>query len=56
MLSTIAFLLGSIWVLGLITSDTLGGFIHVLLLLAGAAVLIRIVQRRARSRLALHSH
>jgi hypothetical protein len=46
MLWTIAVLLLILWALGLVTSYTLGGFIHVLLLLAIAAVLIRIIQGR----------
>ena len=46
MLWTIVMLLLILWVLGLVTSYTLGGFIHVLLLLAIAAVLIRIIQGR----------
>jgi hypothetical protein len=35
-----------LWLLGIATSYTLGGFIHVLLLLAIASVLIRIIQGR----------
>jgi hypothetical protein len=46
MLWTIAVILAVLWLLGLVTSYTLGGFIHVLLLLAIAAVLIRLVQGR----------
>jgi len=46
MLWTIAVLLLILWALGLMTSYTLGGFIHLLLLLAVAAVLIRIIQGR----------
>jgi len=46
MLWTIFLLLMILWILGMITSYTLGGFIHVLLLLAIAAVLIRIIQGR----------
>jgi hypothetical protein len=34
------------WMLGMATSYTLGGFIHILLLLAVATVLIRIIQGR----------
>ena len=40
---TILFLL---WILGMITSYTFGGFLHILLLLAIAAVLIRVIQGR----------
>jgi hypothetical protein len=46
MLSTIFVLLIVMWVLGMVTSYTLGGFIHILLLLAVASVLIRIIQGR----------
>ena len=46
MLWTVFLLLMILWLLGMITSYTLGGFIHVLLLLAIAAVLIRIIQGR----------
>lgn len=44
MLWTIFVLLMIMWGLGMVTSYTLGGFIHVLLLLAIASVLIRIIQ------------
>lgn len=44
MLLTIAVLLLVLWGLGLITSYTLGGFIHLLLLVAVVMVLIRIIQ------------
>ena len=46
MLITIAVLLLILWALGLITSYTLGGFIHLLLLLAIISVLVRIIQGR----------
>jgi hypothetical protein len=46
MLWTIAVVLLILWLLGLVTSYTMGGFIHVLLLLALAAVLIRVIQGR----------
>jgi hypothetical protein len=46
MLMTIAALLIILWLLGLITSYTLGGFIHLLLLLAIVTVLIRVIQGR----------
>ena len=46
MLTTIAALLIILWLLGIVTSYTLGGFIHLLLLLAIVSVLIRIVQGR----------
>jgi len=44
MLLTIAVLLLILWGLGLITSYTIGGFIHLLLLVAIVMVLIRIIQ------------
>jgi hypothetical protein len=46
MLWTIAIVLLVLWVLGMVTSYTLGGFIHILLLLAIATVLIRVIQGR----------
>lgn len=46
MLWTIAVVLALLWLLGVVTSYTLGGFIHVLLLLALASVLIRVIQGR----------
>ena len=44
MLWTIAVLLIILWLLGMLSSYTLGGFIHILLLVAIIAVLIRIIQ------------
>ena len=46
MLWTIAVILVIMWILGMVTSYTLGGLLHVLLLLAVIAVLIRIIQGR----------
>ncbi len=46
MLWTIFTVLIVLWLLGMVTSTTLGGFIHILLLLAIASVLIRIIQGR----------
>jgi hypothetical protein len=46
MLWTMFVLLMILWLLGMVTSYTLGGLIHILLLLAIAAVLIRIIQGR----------
>jgi hypothetical protein len=43
---TIAVVLIILWLLGLVTSYTLGGFIHLLLVLAIIIVLIRIIQGR----------
>jgi hypothetical protein len=44
MLLLIAIILLSLWALGLITSTTLGGFIHALLIIAIVVVLIRVIQ------------
>jgi hypothetical protein len=46
MLWTIFVILLVMWALGMATSTTLGGFIHILLILAIAAVLIRVIQGR----------
>lgn len=46
MLFTIAALLLILWLLGMVSSYTLGGFIHILLIIAIIAVLIRIIQGR----------
>ncbi len=47
MLFTIAALLLILWMLGMVSSYTLGGFIHILLILAIIAVLIRVIQGRS---------
>ncbi len=44
MLWTIFVILLILWLLGMVSSYTLGGFIHILLILALAVVLIRIIQ------------
>jgi hypothetical protein len=46
MLWTIAVVLAVLWLLGMLSSYTMGGFIHILLLLAIVAVLIRVIQGR----------
>ena len=46
MLETIAILLVVLWLLGLLTSYTMGGFIHVLLVIAVVVVLIRVISGR----------
>jgi len=46
MLWTIFMVLLVLWVLGLVSSYTLGGFIHLLLILAIAVLLIRVIQGR----------
>jgi hypothetical protein len=43
MLYTIAVVLLILWLLGLVTSYTIGGFIHVLLVIAIVVVLLRII-------------
>jgi hypothetical protein len=45
-LQTIALILIVMWLLGIVTSYTMGGFIHILLVLAVVSVLIRIIQGR----------
>jgi asparagine N-glycosylation enzyme membrane subunit Stt3 len=47
MLWTIAVILLILWLLGMVSSYTLGGFIHILLVLAIVAVLIRLIQGRS---------
>ena len=46
MLNTILIVLVVLWLLGMVSSYTLGGFIHLLLVLAVAVMLIRIIQGR----------
>ena len=46
MLWTIFVILLVLWLLGMVSNVTLGGFLHILLLLAIATVLIRIIQGR----------
>ena len=46
MLYTIALVLIILWLLGLVTSYTIGGFIHALLVVAVIMVLIRIIRGR----------
>jgi hypothetical protein len=46
MLWTIFVILVIMWLLGMVSSYTLGGFLHLLLILAIAVVLIRIIQGR----------
>jgi Family of unknown function (DUF5670) len=47
MLWTIAVILLVLWALGMVSSYTLGGFIHLLLLLAIIVILIRVIQGRS---------
>ena len=46
MLWTIFVILMILWLLGMVTSYTLGGFIHILLVIAVVVVLIRLIQGR----------
>jgi hypothetical protein len=46
MLTTILVLLVVLWLLGMVSSYTLGGFIHILLVVAIALMLIRVIQGR----------
>lgn len=46
MLYTVAVVLIILWLLGLVTSYTLGGFIHILLVIAVVVVLLRIISGR----------
>ena len=46
MLYTIAVVLVILWLLGLVTSYTIGGFIHILLVIAIIAVLLRLISGR----------
>jgi hypothetical protein len=46
LLWTIAVILIILWLLGLVTSYTLGGFVHILLVIAIIVILIRLIQGR----------
>jgi hypothetical protein len=46
LLWTVAIVLLLLWAIGMVTSYTIGGFVHVLLLVALIAVLIRVIQGR----------
>jgi len=46
MLETIAIILVILWLLGLVSSYTMGGFIHILLVIAVVVVLIRVIKGR----------
>lgn len=47
MLYTIAVILLILWLLGLVTSYTIGGFIHILIVVAIVMVLVRLISGRA---------
>lgn len=46
MLETVAVILLILWALGLVTSYSMGGFIHILLVVAIVVILIRVIQGR----------
>ena len=46
MLSTIIIVLVVLWLLGMVTSYTMGGLIHILLVIAIVVVLLRVIQGR----------
>lgn len=46
MLATVVAILVILWLLGLVTSYTMGGLIHVLLVIAIVVVLVRVIQGR----------
>lgn len=46
MLETIAIILIILWLVGLVSSSTMGGFIHILLVIAIVIILVRLIQRR----------
>jgi len=46
MLETIAVVLVLLWLLGLVSSYTMGGFIHILLVIAVVVILVRLIRGR----------
>jgi len=46
MLESIAIILIILWILGLVSAHTLGGFIHILLVVAVVVILLRVIQGR----------
>ncbi|MCK9503880.1 MAG: lmo0937 family membrane protein [Porticoccaceae bacterium] len=46
MLETIIVLLVILWVLGLVSSTTMGGFIHILIVIAVVVLLVRVIRGR----------
>ncbi len=46
MLETIAVILIILWILGLVSSYTMGGFIHILLVIAIVMIIVRVIQGR----------
>jgi len=49
MLWTLAVILMVLWAVGLVTSYTMGGFIHILIVVAVVVVLVRVIQGRRRT-------
>ncbi len=47
MLETLAIILVVLWILGLVSSYTLGGFIHILLVIAVIVIVLRVIQGRS---------
>ncbi|AXS83042.1 MULTISPECIES: lmo0937 family membrane protein [Marinobacter] len=47
MLETIAIVLLILWALGLVTSYSMGGFIHILLVVAIVVILLRVIRGRS---------
>ncbi len=46
MLETLIVILLVLWLLGLVTATTMGGFIHVLLVIAAVVIVLRLIQGR----------
>ncbi len=46
MLESIALILIILWILGLVSAYTLGGFIHILLVIAVIVIIVRVIQGR----------
>ena len=46
MLESIALILIVLWILGLVSSSTMGGFIHILLVVAVIVILLRVIRGR----------
>ncbi len=46
MLETLAIVLIILWIMGLVSSYTMGGFIHILLVIAVIVILLRVIQGR----------
>jgi len=46
MFETIAIIMVVLWLLGIVTSNTMGGFIHALLVIAVVVILVRVIRGR----------